>query len=426
VDYVKVYIETYGCWLNRADSEVVRFLLKSSGHEVAESLEEADAVVVNTCAVRAETERKIAKRLRELEAWCLQKPSRRLVVAGCLARSRPAFTAFNAPSASILGPNALHRLCEALESRVVDVGPDRRLFLKLPDYDGSKRFIVPISVGCLGSCSYCIMPISRGRLTSYPPRQLVELFHRAVAGGAREIYLVAQDLSAYGVDIGLRLPHLLREMLKAQGDYFVRLGMMEPSTLLPIAEDMADIYREPNVYKYLHLPLQSGSNRVLEVMRRRYRVEEFVKLVDFIRNSVDDLFFATDVIVGFPTESEEDFEETLKVIERLKPDKVHVARYTMRPFTPAASLPQLSDGVKKRRSRVLSELVEEITLRRNLAYVGREVKVFLTDRAPRGGLAGRMASYRPVVVRCDRDLLWSFVDVVIEEARPHVLVGRLA
>ncbi|MHC1627241.1 MAG: tRNA (N(6)-L-threonylcarbamoyladenosine(37)-C(2))-methylthiotransferase [Candidatus Nezhaarchaeales archaeon] len=421
---MKIYVETYGCWLNKADSDAIVSMLKEHGHEIVHDLRIADVVIVNTCAVRSETERKIAKRLQELELWKGESGDKKIIVLGCLAKARPAFIAHNSPSASIIGPNALSSVLKALETRIIDIGPDRREFFKLPRYDGSKRLTIPIAVGCLGSCSYCIMPISRGKLSSCPPERIVELFCDAVSKGVKEVYLVAQDLAAYGLDLGYDLPRLLQDLLKHEGDYMIRLGMMEPSTLAPIANDMVKLYFNPHIYKYLHLPLQSGSDRVLKLMNRKYTVNLFIKLVELFRSSIDDLFLATDVIVGFPTETDEDFEETCRVIERLNPDKVHVARYTMRPFTQASSMPQLSDHVKKVRSRILSEIVKEVTLKRNLRYVGREVEVLLTDVAPRGGLSGRMMNYRPVIVKCDYDMLWKKVTVLIEEAEPHVLIGR--
>ncbi len=422
---MKVCIETYGCWLNKADSQIVASILKRGGHEVTDSLEEADAVVLNTCAVRAETERKIARRLEELEEWRKRRGDRRIVVIGCLARARPAFIASVSPSASLLGSNAIHLILRALHERIVDIGPDRRPVFELPKYNGSsKRLVISVAVGCLGSCSYCIMPISRGKLSSCEPQEISKLFADAVSKGAKEIYLVAQDLASYGLDIGTNLPTLLRELLRHEGNYMIRLGMMEPSTLKTIAQELIELYLDARVYKYLHLPLQSGSDRILLLMNRKYTSSSFVELVDFFRSKVD-LFLATDVIVGFPTETEEDFEQTCKVLERLAPDKVHVARYALRPFTKAASMPQLSDHVKKKRSRALDELVRELTLKRNSRYVGREVEVLLTDVAPRGGLLGRMPDYRPVVVKCDRDMLWERVTVFIEEAKPHVLVGRM-
>lgn len=423
---MKIYIETYGCWLNKADSEIVASMLRDLGHEITHDLSEADVAIINTCAVRADTEMKIAKRLHELEEWRAKSGNRRIIVLGCLAKARPAFVAYNAPSASIIGPNALNSIVNALKERIIDVGPDKRSNLKLPNYYGSKRFTIPIAVGCLGSCAYCIMPISRGKLSSYPPESILKLFNEAVSQGAKEIYLVAQDLAAYGLDIGYRLPLLLQELLKCEGDYMVRLGMMEPSTLMLIADEMKKLYLNPHVYKYLHLPLQSGSNKILKLMNRRYTAEDFIRLVEDFRSSIDDLFFATDVIVGLPMEDEEDFEHTCKVIERLKPDKVHVARYAMRPFTKAASMPQVPDHVKKERSRLMVEMVKEITLSRNLRYVGEEVEVLLTDIAPREGLAGRMMNYRPVIVKCDdKEMLWRRVTVLIEEAKHHVLIGRI-
>jgi len=423
--FLRVYIETYGCWLNKADSDAVASMLKENGHEIVHDIEHADAIIINTCAVRSETERKIAKRLQELESWRRENENRKIIVLGCLARARPAFIAHNSPSASIIGPNALPSILKALESRIIDIGPERREIFKLPRCNKSKRLTIPIATGCLGSCSYCIMPISRGKLSSCPPKQIVELFRDAVTRGVKEIYLVAQDLAAYGLDIGYNLPRLLQNLLEHEGDYMIRLGMMEPSTLTSIASDMIKIYSNPHIYKYLHLPLQSGSDRILELMNRKYTASSFIKLVDFFRSSIDDLFLATDVIVGFPTETDEDFEETCKVIEKISPDKVHVARYAMRPFTQASSMPQLSDGVKKARSRILNEIVKEITLKRNLRYVGKEVDVLLTDVAPKGGLSGRMMNYRPVIVRCDdKSMLWKMVTVLIEGAEPHVLIGR--
>jgi MiaB/RimO family radical SAM methylthiotransferase len=423
---LKVHIETYGCWLNKADSQAVASILRKQGHEVTDDLEEADVVVVNTCAVRTETERKIARRLEELEEWRKRRDGRRVVVIGCLARARPAFIASISPSASVLGPNAIHLILKALHEKVVDVGPDRRSAFELPMYDGSnKRLVMPVAVGCLGSCSYCIMPISRGKLSSCQPQEILRLFADAVSKGAKEIYLVAQDLASYGLDIGTSLPKLLQELLKYEGDYMIRLGMMEPSTLSAIAQELLDLYLDARVYKYLHLPLQSGSDRILHLMNRKYTSSSFIELVDFFKSRVD-MFLATDVIVGFPTETEEDFEQTCKVLEKLSPDKVHVARYALRPFTKAASMPQLSDHVKKERSRILDDLVKELTLKRNLRYVGKEVEVLLTDAAPKEGLLGRMPDYRPVVVKCDHDMLWRKVTVIIEEAKPHVLLGRMA
>lgn len=422
---MKVYIETYGCWLNKADSDIIASILRESGHEVVDDPTVADAIVINTCAVRTETERKIAKRLKELELLRKRYGYKRIIVAGCLARARPAFIASITPSASILGPNALHLVLDALRERVVSIGPDRREDFKLPKHDGSsKRLVIPVAVGCLGLCSYCIMPISRGKLSSCSPQRVLELFGIALCKGVKEVYLVAQDLASYGLDVGTNLPSLLRALLRHEGDYVIRLGMMEPSTLATIADELRALYLDARVYKYLHLPLQSGSDKILRLMNRRYTIDFFTKLVQFFRSKID-IFLATDIIVGFPCETDEDFEQTCKALEKLVPDKVHIARYTMRPFTKASSLPQLSDQIKKERSRILNELVEELTLKRNMRYVGREVDVLLTDVAPKGGLLGRMIDYRPVVVKCNSNLLWNRVRVVIEEAKPHVLFGKV-
>lgn len=424
--HLKVYIETYGCWLNKADSNAVATLLREHGHEIVRDLEGADVVIINTCAVRSATERRIVKRLHEIELWKRARDGR-VIVLGCLAKARPAFIAYHSPSASIIGPNALSSVLKALKERVIDMGPDKRESFILSKHYESRRLILPIAVGCLGSCTYCIMPIARGKLSSCPPEDVIRAFYDAIAKGVKEVYLVAQDLAAYGIDINYNLPRLLQELLKCEGDYMLRLGMMEPSSLASIIDDMIRLYSNPRIYKYLHLPLQSGSNRILKLMNRRYTTEQFMEMVKLFRSTIPDIFIATDIIVGFPTETEEDFEETCKIVEKISPDKVHVARYAMRPFTLASSMPQLSDFVKKSRSRKLSEIVKEITLKTNLRYVGKELEVLLTDVAPKRGLLGRTVSYRPVVVKnCSQDMLWRRVTVLIEEAHPHILVGRTA
>ncbi|MEM4700364.1 MAG: tRNA (N(6)-L-threonylcarbamoyladenosine(37)-C(2))-methylthiotransferase [Candidatus Nezhaarchaeales archaeon] len=413
------YIETYGCWLNVGDSAIIAGLLRGAGFEEARSLSEASVIIVNTCAVRAETERKMLRRIRELSEG-VRGSGRVLIVTGCLATYRPALVSKAAPSAAIVTTDAIERVVEAVKTGGgFYAGRGVRGWLRLPSLRAEGRVVVPIAVGCLGSCAYCIEPLARGRLRSYPVEEVVKRVEEAVKAGAREVFLVAQDAAAYGLDIGSSLPELLRRICEIEGDFMVRVGMMEPSVASRIIDNLLEAYEDPKVYKYLHLPLQSGSDRVLKMMGRSYSAEEFLELVKLYRARFPEGFLATDVIVGLPGEGEEEFCETLKVLEAAEPDKVHIARFTPRPLTPAASMEQPPEWVKKQRSRVASSFVDRLTLKRNEEWVGKTLKVLVTDVA--GGYAKcRASNYKLIVVSAELEP-WSWATVRVEAAHPHYL-----
>jgi len=415
----RFYIETYGCWLNKADSDLMSSLLEDVGGVLVDSPLKADVAVINTCAVRAETERKIVRRLKELEAMKVPK----LIVAGCLATYRPALIAKAVPSASLISTAHPEKVVEAAlsQGRVVALDEGPRTYLKLPRFKGGARCIAPIAVGCLGACAYCVMPLSRGPLRSYPESEVLRYVREAVEAGAKEVYLVAQDAAAYGLDLGSTLPSLLRRVCNLDGEFMVRVGMMEPSTTLRILDALLDAYSDEKVYKFLHCPVQTGSNKVLELINRRYTVEDFMEIVEAYRSRFPDGSLATDIMVGLPGEEEEDFEATLKLLEAIEPDKVHVARFTPRPLTPAASMDSPPDWVKKERSRKASLLVDQLTLKRNKRWVGRTVKVLVTDPGREGTLMARTETYKPVVLPGGREQLWRWAEVLVIDAHPYYL-----
>lgn len=413
------YIETYGCWLNVGDSEIMASLLERAGYGRARSLDEASIIIVNTCAVRNDTERKMLRRLRELSALS-KREGKALVVAGCLPTYRPALVARTSPHASLLTTDAIEKVVEAVGSKGgFFTGRGVRKWLQLPSLRAEGRVVVPIAVGCLGSCAYCVGPLARGPLRSYPLEEVVGKVKEAVEAGVKEVFLVAQDAAAYGLDTGSSLPSLLKAICQVEGDFMVRIGMMEPSTTSKIIDGLLDAYEDPKVYKFLHLPLQSGSDKVLKEMSRHYNVESFFELVRAYRSRFPEGFLATDIMVGLPGEEEEDFQETLRVIEQIEPDKVHVARFTPRPLTPAASMKQPPEWVKKRRSRQASVLVDKITLKRNQRWLGRALEVLATELTA-SSTKSRARNYKLVVV--DSELKpWSWAKVKVVEAHPHYL-----
>ena len=418
-----MYIETYGCAFNLADSMYIEELFLRSGWRVVERVGDADVVVVNTCVVRGNTERKIVKRVKELSTL-----SKRLVITGCMVSSTPSKIISVASDIVMVSPTSIDRIVEATErSGFFGSGLGGREREVIPSYRGGVTYILPIASGCAGSCTFCIVRIARGRLYSYDPTLIYKAFKDAVLHGAREVYLTAQDTAAYGLDRGGSLPDLIKKLLEVPGQYRIRVGMFNPMLVGRIIDGLLDVYKDERVYKFVHLPVQSGDDGVLRAMQRGYRASDFVYQVERFRSELgEDMQLATDVIVGYPGETEEAFENTVRLIERVRPDKVHLAKFSVRPHTPAASVKQLPDDVKKRRSSILSELVREIGLERNQRYVGRELRILVTGRTPRGQFEGRTDSYRVVVIpdELPNRAIGRFIWVKVVEAGPFYLVGR--
>ncbi|MEN3000122.1 MAG: tRNA (N(6)-L-threonylcarbamoyladenosine(37)-C(2))-methylthiotransferase [Acidilobaceae archaeon] len=397
---MKYYLETYGCSLSEFDSAVAESLLSKGGHVKVFAPEEADCLLVNTCAVRLDTEQRIAERLQELAS---RFPEKRLVVMGCLAKARPGLVARTAPKASLLSPQNVTRVLEVVESK------KREVMLKGQRDTSSLPHISPkdatasimIQEGCLGDCSFCITKVARRQVKSYAPRQIVELVKELVSRGVVEIRLTGVDVGAYGWDLGRRprLPDLLESILEeVEGDYMLRVGMMTPDLALDMIDDLMEVYRDERVFKYFHLPVQSGDDKVLKVMNRKYTVDEFRELHRKIKAKYPDAMIATDIIVGHPGEDQEAFENTLRLVRELRFEKVHLAQYSIRPHTRAAAMPQLPDSVKKARSKLLSAVVEEVGLSVMGSYLGKRVEALVTERGHREGtVTARLRNYVPVV-----------------------------
>ncbi len=397
-DCMRMYIETYGCALNKADTALMKSLLSASGHEIVQTIEDADVVIINTCTVRKDSEERILKRLSVLK----NLNGKKLIVAGCMAAAQPYTILKYVPNASLLSPQNVTEVVSLIESSAPKylVGGERDVSYLEP-YLEDRVATIPIAEGCLGDCAFCIVKIARRRLRSYRPGLIVRAVRKAIEQGALEIDLTAQDTGSYGIDLGnVRLPDLVRRVLdEVNGDYMIRIGMMNPDTILDVLDDLIEILRDRRVFKYVHLPLQSGSDKVLRIMKRKYSVDEYREIVKELRSKVEGITVATDIIVGHPGEDDEDFEMTIGVVKELMFDKVHIAQYTPRPRTEAAAMKQVPEGVKKARSTALALLVEEIGIRQNSEYIGSLARVLVATRSFRGDALGRTFNYRPVVIK---------------------------
>ena len=416
---MRFYIETYGCTANMGNSQELAEALQEMGH-IPSSMDEADAIVLNTCAVTEKTERKVLRRLRQLQGD-------RLVVAGCLPAALPASIS-GLSCRGILGP-----LNVSSAGRIEDLfglscscpeatPPSSGSLTRQPSRDLCG--IVNVAEGCNGACTYCIVRKARGGLKSRSPDDVAAQVERMASIGLAEIQITAQDTAAYGSDRASDLAQLLKRLAAIPGEFMLRVGMMNPDSLLGIQGQLLRAFSSPKIYRFLHIPVQSGSDRILEEMGRRYHAGDIPELLSAFRSSYPDTGIITDVIIGFPGETQEDFEDSIHLIERMQPDKVNITRFSARPGTPAARLYDMPDRIKKDRSREMTRLWLDIAARRNERYEGKIVSALVTERGRDATMKARADNYLGIVVE-GNPKLGSFIDVLVTASNPFYLSGQL-
>jgi len=406
---MRAYVEAYGCTLNFGESREIEDLLLNRGWELAGSPEDCDLVVLVTCVVIETTERAMLKRIREL----VNMPN--LVVTGCMATACRQKAERVAPNAAFVPPGDLagfSRLIEETERPVVPVDRMRDSYC-----------IVPIATGCLGSCAYCITRLARGRLKSRSVARIVSAVERAAEHGPREIQITAQDTAAYGADIETSLPELVDRICQIPLDFRLRIGMMNPRNALPLAEEIGGMYLQPKVFKFLHMPAQSASDKLLEEMERGYTLDDFKKIVAMVRARVPEITISTDLIVGYPGETIEDHKRNLDFLSEMRPDIVNVTRFSARPGTKAAVGQKPVVGwMAKDRSRELTELRFKVALEKNRSWVGRSVKALSTEKGKGRSTILRTDEYKQVVVP-EMLSLGRYYEVHVIGATPTYLTG---
>ncbi len=407
---MKYYVESYGCTMNYGEGRKLSRDMASLGYRESATADEADLVILNTCTVVETTEKKMLARISELK-----KQGKKIIVTGCMAKVQPKRIEIRLPDSIILPPSDYHVFAKEVAERFGVAGPP------VPLMQGTDA-ILPIAQGCLGNCTYCITKFARGKLISYDPATLTDDFNSFVDSGCKEILITAQDTACYGFDTKTDLPSLIGSMLQKDGDYRVRIGMMNPNHLKRIVDGMIDVLDDERVYKFLHIPVQSGSNDILRSMRRGYTVEGFMELVDRLRSSIPEISIATDIITGFPGETESDHERTIELVKQLHADTLNITRFSSRPGTEAASMEQLHGRILKERSTELTELKNEIEYNVNKRLIGQRFRSLATEVGKEGTIV-RTPFYRPVVIR-EAIPLGTFVDIEITDCRATYLFGK--
>jgi len=382
-------------------------LLLRQGHDVLAAESDADAHLLVTCTVIERTERDMVRRIRALAAT--GKP---LVVAGCMAAAQPRAVRALAPNAYLVSPRKWTQVAALFEA-------DTACAEQVRDAEatglGYHDAIVPIAQGCVGRCTYCITRIARGRVTSYARDDLVAEVCRHVERGVREIKLTGQDTAAWGVDTGETLADLLAAVTAIPGEFRIRVGMADPLAVLPILDGLVAAYRHEKVFKFLHLPVQSGDDGILERMKRDYAVADFERIVRAFRRPFPELTLSTDVILGFPGETEETVAATVDLIERVRPDIVNVTRFSPRAGTPASEWKAPVGWRVKEWSRRVVAAKTRIRRAINEALVGRTMRVLTTEQGKPGTTLARTDTYKQVVIPGERGI-GEFMDVRIARA----------
>jgi len=415
---MKIYIETYGCTANKNDESIIKGLLIENNYEIETNIDDSDVLILLTCTVIENTEQRMLSRLR-----VLKEKKIKIIVSGCMASVQKDLVLSINPDVVILPPRNIYKIIDLLENKNIDFSKCVKTGLK----KSYESVIAPMGIaeGCNYSCSYCITSIARGKLNSFSIEGIVEDIVSAVTQDCKEIQITAQDTAQYGLDIGLTLPDLLENICKIKGDFRLRVGMMNPSSILNILDSLIDVYDNKKIYKFIHIPVQSGDKDILKKMNRKYNVYDFIKIVDCFRKRFPDITISTDIIVGFPSESEQQFQHSIKLIKAVKPDVLNITRFSARPNTAAKKMDnRIPTDIVKKRSVKISKICENISFENNSKYIGKRFCVLITEIGKNNTFVGRSENYKPVVLKEKVDI-GSFVNVEIIDAKITYLVGSL-
>lgn len=409
---MKVHVKSYGCSANIAEGEIIKGQFEEADEK------NADWIIYNICTVKGD-----AKILREIRKFRKQHPDKKLAITGCIAPS--IIEPLKKIDSDILLINTHHidKIKELIEEKQNALTYAKTVKLGYKRKRSNPAIgIVPIASGCLDACAFCSTHLVKGPLYSYPEEKILEEVKKCIQDGCKEIWITAQDTCCYGFDTGTNLAELLQKIVKIEGEFFVRVGMGNPRHVTKYLNELVSAMKHPKIFKFLHIPLQSGNNEVLKAMRRGHTAETFTDIIKAVRKEIPEITISTDIIVGYPTETEEQFEDTLKIMQEIKPDIINISRFAPRPGTPAAEMPQVHGNIRKQRSRKLTELQRKISLEKNKQWLNWEGEIIIDEKV-KDGMSGRNYAYKPVVIRKEIPL-GTKVKAKITETHSTYLVGR--
>jgi threonylcarbamoyladenosine tRNA methylthiotransferase CDKAL1 len=427
---MSVFVKSFGCSANLADGEILAGCLAEAGFKLAHSASTADIIIYNTCAVKGPTEN------RMIDAIKRTPQEKKVIIAGCLPlinlerlRRETRFHGAVGPAAANQIVNVAKRVLKGEKIIALQNALNAKPKLNLPRQQSNPIIsIVPVSYGCLGTCAYCCVVFARGHLRSYTIKEVTERVQKDLATGAKEFWITSQDAACYGRDIGTNLAALLNALGDIKGDFKVRVGMMTPNRVSSILDDLIEAFKNEKIFKFVHLPAQSGDDQLLQRMRRFYTTQDFKAIVHAFRTAFPNITLATDVICGFPSETRLAFENTLKLVEEIKPDIVNISKFFARPHTAAAQMHGTFVDLTeiKQRSTATAQLAKRVSLERNQRWLGWTGKVLIDEKGKTpDSWISRNFAYKPIAVKSTANLLGKTLNVKITKAFPTYLAGTI-
>ncbi|MBS3152212.1 tRNA (N(6)-L-threonylcarbamoyladenosine(37)-C(2))-methylthiotransferase [Candidatus Woesearchaeota archaeon] len=359
-----IYLDNYGCTANYDNGAIIAGLLVESGHSIVNDVEESDVVVINSCAVKNVTVNKIFSQIEYIKDNYKDK---KLVITGCMpVAEKDKLKNYMKEGIALVSTQNITEIPEAINKvlaneQVILTNKRKEIKLGLPKLNQDTKIAsVQLAEGCRSFCSFCATKFAKGNLISYPKEKIIEEVKKYLKLGYKRINLTSTDNACYGFDLGYSIVDLLKEIDEIKGEFQVRVGMGNPEHVRKYVDELIEVYKSPKIMKFVHFPVQSGSNKILKEMKRNYKIEEFIEIVKKFRENIPGITISTDIIVGYPTETEEDFQQTIDLVKRLEFEVINISKFASRPRTLASKLKQLPTQIIKQRSVKMTKLYKEI------------------------------------------------------------------
>ena len=431
-----IYIETYGCSANKNNSEILAGLLRQSGYQLTNNEKIADTLIINTCIVKGKTETKIKRRIQDMSG---EFPNKLIIIAGCMPE-----TDFNSlkklnPKLLFLGTHHvkdISRLISDYKNNNINNKDKQKFYLSkqqeekllTPKIPINKLIsITQISEGCLGNCSYCKTKLAKGTLHSYDEEKILKSIESDLESGAKEVWLTSQDCASYNLDKNKQnLPELLKKILSLKHNFKLRLGMMNPNNVYPVLDELIEVYKNPKIYKFIHIPIQSASDSVLKDMNRFYKIKIVEEIITKLKKEVPDMVIATDIIVGYPTEKQSDHKKNLEFIKKYKPDVLNLSKFSSHKQTPASKLKTLPlEIINKRTSEIMQE--HRIAAMENKQkFQDKIIKVTVNNKTKMQDVyEARDENYNIILINSKENIIGKNIKVKIKTIGVHHMIAEI-
>jgi len=427
-----IHIQTYGCSANQNNSEILKGILMQSGYQLTDNEKIADIIILNTCVVKSKTENKIKRRIQDLK-----KSKKLTIITGCMPETDAKQIKELNPNTILLGTHHFKKIIKLInnynnsqldltkQNDFLDYQKETKL--NLPKIPKNKLIsITQISEGCLGNCTYCKTRLAKGKLFSYPEDEIIKSIQNDLMSGAKEVWITSQDNANYNLDNGSqKLPELLNKILNLEYRFKLRLGMMDPNNVLPILKELIKVYKNKKMYKFLHIPIQSASNKVLKDMNRLYTIEQAEKIIKEFRKEFPNMTIATDIIVGYPTEKQSEHKQNINFIKRYGPDVFNLSKFSSHKQTSAGRLKQIPIKTINKRTSELMQIHRQTALENKQKFLNKIIKVFVNKKLGDNFYEARDENYNIVLINSKENILGKNVNVKINKFGVHHLAGEI-